>query len=86
MAPAAATQPPNVSDDSRAAPLDGPRFPLFRSNALGGDPRIANFGGGGASSKANVAEAADFLASDAASKSTGAIIDVDADAAVSCTR
>jgi NAD(P)-dependent dehydrogenase (short-subunit alcohol dehydrogenase family) len=49
MAPAAATQLPNLWDDAHAASLDEPGLLLHRSNSLGGDLRIANFGGGNAS-------------------------------------
>jgi rhamnose utilization protein RhaD (predicted bifunctional aldolase and dehydrogenase) len=45
MAPAAATQLPNLWDDAHAASLDEPGLLLYRSNLLGGDLRIANFGG-----------------------------------------
>jgi NAD(P)-dependent dehydrogenase (short-subunit alcohol dehydrogenase family) len=51
MAPAAATQLPNLWDEAHAAALDEPGLLLYRSNLLGGDLRIANFGGGDASAK-----------------------------------
>ena len=75
MAPAAATQLPNLWDDAHAASLDEPGLLLYRSNLLGGDLRITNFGGGNTSAQV-----------DAASKSTGNIINVDAGNAVSFTR
>ena len=112
---------PDLWDEAHAAGLDEPGLLLYRSNLLGSDLRITNFGGGGASAlvetadpltgemvKAlwvkgsggdlgsierdgfatlypeDVAEAAYFLASDAAAKSTDDIV-VAADA-VSFTR
>jgi rhamnose utilization protein RhaD (predicted bifunctional aldolase and dehydrogenase) len=75
MAPAAATQLPDLWDDAHAASLDEPGLPLYRSNALGADLRIANFGGGNPAGEV-----------DAAPKSTGDIINVDAGDAVSFTR
>jgi len=38
-------------DDAHAATLDGPGLLLYRSNLLGGDLRITNFGGGNTSAK-----------------------------------
>ena len=49
MAPAAATPLPNLWDDAHAASLNEPGLPPRRSNLLGGDLRITNFGGGDAS-------------------------------------
>ena len=51
MAPAAATQLPDLWDDARAASLDEPGLLLYRSNLLGGDLRITNFGGGNTSAQ-----------------------------------
>jgi rhamnulose-1-phosphate aldolase/alcohol dehydrogenase len=42
---------PNLWDDKHAASLDGPNLLLFRSNLLGSDLRITNFGGGNTSAK-----------------------------------
>lgn len=53
-APAAAAQPaPIVSlwDDALAATLSAPELLLYRSNLLGSDMRITNFGGGNTSAK-----------------------------------
>jgi rhamnose utilization protein RhaD (predicted bifunctional aldolase and dehydrogenase) len=75
MASAAATQLPNLWDDAHAASLDEPGLLLCRSNLLGGDLRVANFGGANPAGEV-----------DAASKSTGNIINVDAGDAVSFTR
>ena len=46
MTEAAARPLPNLWDDSHAADLDEPGQLLYRSNLLGGDLRITNFGGG----------------------------------------
>ncbi len=51
MARAAATQLPNLWDDAHAASLDEPGLLLYRSNLLGSDLRITNFGGGNTSAK-----------------------------------
>ena len=42
---------PDLWDDAHAATLDGPGLLLYRSNLLGGDLRITNFGGGNTSAK-----------------------------------
>src|SRR6516164_1824141 len=42
---------PDLWDDERAASLDEPGLLLYRSNLLGGDLRITNFGGGNTSAK-----------------------------------
>src|SRR5919206_5104655 len=42
---------PNLWDDAVAAKLDEPGLLLYRSNLLGGDLRITNFGGGNTSAK-----------------------------------
>ena len=42
---------PNLWDDSQAAKLDDPNLLLYRSNLLGSDLRITNFGGGNTSAK-----------------------------------
>jgi rhamnulose-1-phosphate aldolase/alcohol dehydrogenase len=42
---------PNLWDDAYAARLDEPGLLLYRSNLLGGDLRITNFGGGNTSAK-----------------------------------
>jgi rhamnulose-1-phosphate aldolase/alcohol dehydrogenase len=42
---------PDLWDDERAASLDDPGLLLYRSNLLGGDLRITNFGGGNTSAK-----------------------------------
>src|ERR671913_2555825 len=41
----------NRWDDEKARGLDEPRHLLYRSNLLGADKRITNFGGGNTSSK-----------------------------------
>jgi rhamnose utilization protein RhaD (predicted bifunctional aldolase and dehydrogenase) len=41
----------NLWDDSHAATLDEPGKLLYRSNLLGSDLRITNFGGGNTSAK-----------------------------------
>src|SRR5664279_2824057 len=51
MGKAAATQLPNLWDDAHAASLDEPGLLLYRSNLLGRDLRITNFGGGNTSAK-----------------------------------
>jgi len=51
MAPDAATQLPDLWDDAHAASLDEPGLLLYRSNLLGGDLRITNFGGGNTSAQ-----------------------------------
>ena len=43
---------PNLWDEAHAASLDEPGRLLYRSNLLGGDLRITNFGGGNTSAKA----------------------------------
>src|SRR6201992_3261386 len=42
---------PNLWDDAHAATLDEPGLLLYRSNLLGSDLRITNFGGGNTSAK-----------------------------------
>ena len=42
---------PNCWDDARAAGLDAAGLLLYRSNLLGADKRITNFGGGNTSAK-----------------------------------
>ena len=42
---------PDLWDDAHAARLDEPGLLLYRSNLLGGDLRITNFGGGNTSAK-----------------------------------
>ena len=52
MTSAHATAPlPNLWDEARAAALDEPGQLLYRSNLLGSDKRITNFGGGNTSAK-----------------------------------
>ncbi|MEF2074800.1 bifunctional rhamnulose-1-phosphate aldolase/short-chain dehydrogenase [Consotaella aegiceratis] len=46
-----ATRLQNLWDDSRAAELDEPGRLLYRSNLLGSDKRITNYGGGNTSAK-----------------------------------
>lgn len=41
----------NRWDDAHAATLDEPGKLLYRSNLLGGDKRITNYGGGNTSAK-----------------------------------
>jgi rhamnulose-1-phosphate aldolase/alcohol dehydrogenase len=47
---------PDLWDDERAAPLDEPDLLLYRSNLLGSDLRITNFGGGNTSAKVTAAD------------------------------
>jgi len=47
---------PDLWDDERAAGLDGPGLLLYRSNLLGSDLRITNFGGGNTSAKLTAAD------------------------------
>jgi rhamnulose-1-phosphate aldolase/alcohol dehydrogenase len=56
MSNAAVTQLPNLWDDTRAARLDEPGLLLYRSNLLGRDLRITNFGGGNTSAKIVMAD------------------------------
>jgi hypothetical protein len=42
---------PDLWDDEHAASLDDPALLLYRSNLLGSDLRITNFGGGNTSAK-----------------------------------
>jgi len=42
---------PSLWDDKHAATLDEPGLLLYRSNLLGSDLRITNFGGGNTSAK-----------------------------------
>jgi rhamnulose-1-phosphate aldolase/alcohol dehydrogenase len=51
MSEAAVTPLPNLWDDALAAGLDEPGQLHYRSNLLGGDLRITNFGGGNTSAK-----------------------------------
>ncbi|WP_158814413.1 bifunctional rhamnulose-1-phosphate aldolase/short-chain dehydrogenase [Methylocapsa sp. S129] len=56
MTQAAAKPLPNLWDDSHAAALDEPGLLLYRSNLLGSDLRITNFGGGNTSAKVETAD------------------------------
>src|SRR3984885_8453664 len=56
MTKAAAKPLPNLWDDSHAASLEEPGQLLYRSNLLGGDLRITNFGGGNTSAKVAMAD------------------------------
>ena len=47
---------PNLWDDAQAARLDEPGLLLYRSNLLGSDLRITNFGGGNTSAKVDGAD------------------------------
>ena len=47
---------PDLWDDEHAASLDDPSLLLYRSNLLGGDLRITNFGGGNTSAKLTAAD------------------------------
>src|SRR5579864_5885022 len=47
---------PDLWDDGHAASLDEPGLLLYRSNLLGGDLRITNFGGGNTSAKITAAD------------------------------
>jgi rhamnulose-1-phosphate aldolase/alcohol dehydrogenase len=47
---------PNLWDDEHAASLDDPGLLLYRSNLLGSDLRITNFGGGNTSAKLTAAD------------------------------
>src|SRR6185437_12934011 len=47
---------PDLWDDGHAASLDEPGLLLYRSNLLGGDLRITNFGGGNTSAKLAAAD------------------------------
>jgi rhamnulose-1-phosphate aldolase/alcohol dehydrogenase len=51
MSETAAMPLPNLWDDTHAASLDEPGLLLYRSNLLGRDLRITNFGGGNTSAK-----------------------------------
>ncbi|HPY40474.1 MAG TPA: hypothetical protein PLM98_08155, partial [Thiolinea sp.] len=42
---------PNRWDDATAAPLTEPELLLYRSNQLGADIRVTNYGGGNTSAK-----------------------------------
>jgi rhamnose utilization protein RhaD (predicted bifunctional aldolase and dehydrogenase) len=83
---------PDVSHEAHAAGLDEPGPLLYRSNLLGPDLRVANFGGGGASAKV---DAVDRLAGEAvealwvkrsAATSARQFVNGDAGNAVSFTR
>ena len=50
---------PNLWDDARAATFDEPGKLLYRSNLLGSDLRITNFGGGNTSAKCVMADPLD---------------------------
>jgi rhamnulose-1-phosphate aldolase/alcohol dehydrogenase len=56
MSEAAARPLPNLWDDAYAATLDEPGQLLYRSNLLGSDLRITNFGGGNTSAKLAMAD------------------------------
>lgn len=47
---------PNLWDDAHAAGLDEPGLLLYRSNLLGSDKRITNFGGGNTSAKVEMTD------------------------------
>ena len=47
---------PSLWDDSKAATLDEPGLLLYRSNLLGADLRITNFGGGNTSAKVEMTD------------------------------
>ena len=47
---------PDLWDDAHAATLDGPGLLLYRSNLLGSDLRITNFGGGNTSAKLDASD------------------------------
>src|SRR3981081_1595552 len=51
MTKAAAEPLPDLWNDAHAADLDEPGLLLYRSNLLGSDLRITNFGGGNTSAK-----------------------------------
>jgi rhamnulose-1-phosphate aldolase/alcohol dehydrogenase len=56
MTKAAARPLPNLWDDAHAASLDEPGLLLYRSNLLGSDLRITNFGGGNTSAKVEMTD------------------------------
>ena len=56
MSQAAAIPLANLWDEAHAAGLDEPGRLLYRSNLLGGDLRITNFGGGNTSAKIDMAD------------------------------
>ncbi|WP_407158595.1 bifunctional rhamnulose-1-phosphate aldolase/short-chain dehydrogenase [Bradyrhizobium sp. STM 3557] len=56
MTKAAAAPLPDLWDDAYAAGLDEPGLLLYRSNLLGSDLRITNFGGGNTSAKLTMAD------------------------------
>jgi rhamnulose-1-phosphate aldolase/alcohol dehydrogenase len=56
MTKAAAAPLPDLWDDAYAAELDEPGLLLYRSNLLGSDLRITNFGGGNTSAKLTMAD------------------------------
>jgi len=56
MTKAAAEPLPDLWDDAHAANLDGPGLLLYRSNLLGSDLRITNFGGGNTSAKLSMTD------------------------------
>ncbi len=47
---------PDLWDDAHAAGLDEPGLLLYRSNLLGSDLRITNFGGGNTSAKVTMTD------------------------------
>ena len=47
---------PSLWDEAKAAALDEPGLLLYRSNLLGADLRITNFGGGNTSAKVGMAD------------------------------
>ena len=46
---------PDLWDEAHAATLDEPGLLLYRSNLLGSDLRVTNFGGGNTSAKIDAA-------------------------------
>src|SRR5258707_14526758 len=56
MTKAAARPLPDLWNDTHAADLDEPGLLLYRSNLLGSDLRITNFGGGNTSAKFTVTD------------------------------
>ena len=59
MTRASLTPLANLWDESHAAALDEPGQLLYRSNLLGSDLRITNFGGGNTSAKVEAERSAD---------------------------
>ena len=56
MPKAAAAPLPDLWNDAHAAELDEPGLLLYRSNLLGSDLRITNFGGGNTSAKIDMTD------------------------------